>query len=825
MYFIIVKRNDVLRFKVYLFLLICLALPATNVSGLTDDANSGDISGKVIDSSSNEPVEFATVSVYTADSTLVTGNITSTDGSFEIQVPEGEYYVKVQFISYQHETVKDIRVTKKNRKIDLGEIFLQEDTKLINEVVITGEKSEMVIGLDKRTFNVGKDLGNAGKSASEILDNIPSVTVDLDGNVSLRGSQNVQILVDGKPSGLVSSDNPAALRSLQGSLIDRVEVVTNPSARYEAEGMSGIINIILKKDQQSGVNGSFEVSAGYPHDYRAGANVNFRREKINYFLNYGASYRERPGSGSATQHFKFPDTSYYTTVERDRLRTGWSHNLRGGADYFINERNTLTASAFFGLSDEKNKTNIWYRDLDQEGILNELTWREDNEQELERNIEFSLDYTLKFKQKDRKLNVFAQYIEEGETEESDIRENITAYYGEAIKDDPILQRSLNKAGEREVLLRADYTHPFGENGRFETGYRSDMRWINNPYSVEERDENGDWFFLEDYTNDFNYTENIHAVYAQAGNKFNKWSVQLGLRSELSDVRTYLKQTDERNNRLYFDLFPTAHTAYQFNEINSAQLSYSRRINRPHFWYLNPFNNYTDARNIRTGNPNLEPEYTDSYELGYLMNNAKTTFYAGGYLRHTDGVIERISEVDEEGITYIFPANLSVQNSFGLETNISVEPFSWWTLAGDINAFRAITSGEYNGERLESDDYSWNGRLNSMMRFENDMDIQTTFYYRAPQKTTQGERLAYYMLNLGISKDILKGDGTLTLNIHDLLNTRKYRYIIDRPNLYSENEFRWSSRTISLSFAYRLNQVKKNGRRGGGGFGGGEGMGI
>lgn len=813
--------------KLFIFCLATLGLVVKPVAafGFTNPGT-GDITGRVIDSDNKEPVEFATVSVYTADSALVTGNITSSDGTFNIQVPEGEYYIKVQYISYQQETVEDVHITRDKRKADLGVISLQEDSKLISEVTITGEKSEMVIGLDKRTFNVGKDLGNAGKNASEILDNIPSVTVDLDGNVSLRGSQNVQILVDGKPSGLVSADNPAALRSLQGSLIDRVEVVTNPSARYEAEGMSGIINIVLKKDQQAGVNGSFEVSAGYPHDYRAGANINFRREKINYFLNYGASYRERPGDGTATQHFMFPDTNYHTIVERDRLRTGWSHNLRGGADYFINERNTLTASAFIGLSDEKNKTNIWYRDLDREEILQELTWREDNEQELERNIEFSLDYTLKFDQEDRKLNVFTQYIEEGETEESDIRENITYYYGEAINDDPILQRSLNKESQREFLIKADYTHPFWDQGRFETGYRSDLRFINNPYSVEERDENGDWQFLGDFTNDFDYQENIHAIYAQAGNKFNKWSLQLGLRSELSDVRTYLKQTDERNNRLYFDLFPTFHTAYQFNDINSVQLSYSRRINRPHFWYLNPFNNYTDARNIRTGNTNLNSEYTDSYELGYLMNNGKTTLYTGGYLRHTDGVIERISEVDEAGITYIFPVNLSVQNSFGLETNLSVEPFSWWTLSGDINAFRAITSGEYNGEQLESDDYSWNSRLNSMMRFGNDMDIQTTFYYRAPQKTTQGERLSYYMLNLGISKDILKGNGTLTLNIRDLLNTRKYRYIIDRPNLYSENEFRWSSRSVSLSFVYRLNQKKKNsGGQNRDGFGGGDSVGI
>jgi len=791
------------------------------------DSKPGIITGRVIDSSNNEPMEFATVSVFTSDSVLATGNITTVDGTFSIEVAEGDYFLEIQFISYQKTKVENISITDEYNTFNIGEIHLVPDIKSISEVTVTAEKSQMVIGLDKKIFNVGKDLGNAGKSASEILDNIPSVTVDLDGNVSLRGSQNVQILVDGKPSGLISSDNPAALKSLQGSLIDRVEVVTNPSARYEAEGMSGIINIVLKKDQQKGINGSFEVSAGYPHDYRAGANVNFRQSKINYFLNYGVNYNERPGGGSAQQQFMFPDTSYFTNVNRNILRTGWSQNLRGGADFFINDKNILTASLFLGISDEDNATNLWYRDFDQTGDIQSLSLRKDNEKELERNIEFSLNYDLKFDQKNRKFNVFIQYIEEGETEKSDISERITELSGEAGNYDPLLQKSLNKESERDILIQADYVHPFGDEGRIETGYRSEFRFINNPYAVEEKNNMGEWNYLDEYTNNFNYTENIHALYTQAGNKFNKWSFQLGVRSELSDVRTYLKQTDESNNRFYFDLFPTLHTSYLFNDINSVQLSYSRRINRPHFWYLNPFNNYTDARNIRTGNPNLDPEYTDSYELGYLMNNGKTSLYTGGYFRKTDGVIERISEIDEEGITYIYPINLSERQSFGLESNLSIEPFTWWTLSGDINLFRAVTNGEYKNERLESDTYSWNTRLNSMMRFENDFDIQLTFYYRGPQETTQGIRKAYYMMNLGVSKDILKGYGTLTLNIRDLLNSRKYRYIIDRANLYSENEFRWSSRSFSLSFVYRLNQQKRiqRGGNGGNGLNGGDGMGI
>ncbi len=546
------------------------------------------LSGLVIDATSNEPMEFATVSVYTSDSNLVTGNITATDGSFLLELDEGTYDIEIQFISYEKRRFENIDLTGTNRFIDIGQVALELDTELINEVTVTGEKSEMVIGLDKKVFNVGKDLGNAGNSAADILDNIPSVTVDIDGTVSLRGSTGVQLLIDGKPSGLVNNGNPAALRSLQGSIIDRIEVVTNPSARYEAEGMSGIINIVLKKDQQYGVNGSFELSAGYPHRYRAGANVNFRQKKINYFLNYGINYDERPGTGIAIQQFTFPDTSYKTRIDRSWLRSSWSQNLRGGADYFINDRNVLTAAVFLGYSDQNNSTDIWYRDYDEQGNQQMLSLREDNELEIEQNVELSLNYDLKFDQEDRKLNVFVQYIEELETEDSDIREKVTEITGEAVDDDPVIQKVLNEENVRNIVIQSDYIHPFGDDGRIETGYRSGFRYINNPYKVEEKNENGDWESLEGYTNDFTYRENIHALYAQAGNKFNRWSVQLGLRSELSDVRTYLAQTDESNNRMYFDLFPTMHTGYEFNNINSAQLSFSRRINRPRYRSLNPF---------------------------------------------------------------------------------------------------------------------------------------------------------------------------------------------------------------------------------------------
>ncbi len=813
-----------------IFLLFLLIFPLTQTTIFADtgfETKPVKLYGKVIDGAGDTklPLEYATISVYSNDSSLVTGVITGSDGSFELGLKPGKYDIKVQFVSYETKTIENIDLNGENASYNLGSISLHPQSESIEEAVIVGEKSEMVMGLDRKIFNVGKDLSNAGKSASEIIDNIPSVTVDVDGNVSLRGSQNIQILIDGKPSGLVSAENSDALRNLQGSLIDRIEVITNPGATYEAKGLAGIINIVLKKDQQKGVNGSFDVSVGQPSYYSLGANVNFRRKKINYFLNYGLNYNERPGSGKNYQVFTLADTSYITRIERDRLRTGWSHTIRGGADYFINSKNTLTTSLLLGFDNDYNTTDLWYRDYTIDDVLKEVSLRQDHEDETEHNIELSLNYTKTFDRKDRKLTVFTRYLDDYDLEESGISQTITALQGEAVTTDPRLQKVRNKEVQKNMLLQADYVQPFGEGGKFETGYRSEFRNITNPYTVSEKNDAGEWNTLAGFTNNLNYQENIHAAYIQIGNKFNALSIQLGLRTEISDVSTYLRETDSTNNNFYIDLFPSVHFTYELNDNQSMQLSYSRRINRPGFWLLNPFYSYSDERNIFSGNPNVKPEYTQSFEGGYLFKNEHLSIYAGLYFRHSSQVFERISNVDSiTGLNYIIPVNLSTRQSYGTETNISVDLFQWWKFSGDLNFFRNITSGTYLNENLSSDSYSWNSRLNSKWSFKNNFDLQANFFYRAPLKTTQGTRQAFYMLDMGISKDVLNRNGTFTLNIRDLLNSRKFRFILDSPELYSENEFRWSTRSVSLTFTYRLNQLKKaNGGQRNNGDTGGDGM--
>jgi outer membrane receptor protein involved in Fe transport len=800
-------------------LFFVLALGLWSCSGVLGQAavpeSKGEVRGRVVDASLNTPLEFATISVYSEDSVLVTGGITDQDGAFRFALEPGGYYLEVQFIAYHRQTIPEVNLPDRKKVVDLGTIRLEQSVKNLSEVTVQAQKSEMVIGVDRKIFNVGKDLGNTGNSAAEILDNIPTVAVDAEGNVTLRGSGGVRILIDGKPSGLVNSGNTDALRALQGNMIDRVEVITNPSARYEAEGMTGIINIVLKKDQRKGVHGSFEGSLGQPADYSVGANVNFRRDKINYFFNYGIDYSKRNGDGKSDQMFPQADPPFRTTVSRDRLRSGWSQNFRGGADLFIDSKTTLTAAALMSFDDEDNTSDILYRDYwSGESTPYKESRRYDHEKETEKNLEFSLNLEKQFENEEHKLNAFVQYLEDSETEDSEVDE--VALDPEPV-DDPLFQQVLNQESEKNWLMQADYIYPFGNEGRFEAGLRGEFRKITNPYKVEEK-QGENWVTLPEFTNDFDYDENVFALYLQGANKFGPVGIQLGLRGENSDIETYLGQNDVRNARSYFDFFPTAHITYNFNTYNAWQLSYSRRIQRPHFWLLNPFYGFSDARNIRTGNPDLEPEYTNAYESGYVYTPGATSFYLGVYYRHTTGVIERISYVDDKGITFYIPQNLSVRHAYGAETNLSVDPFKWWSLSGNINFYRMQTEGifEYNDveKELSSDTWSWDTRVNSRMNWDNDLSFQTTFFYRGQQKTTQGLLKPFYMLNTTLSKDVMKGKGTLSLSVRDLFNSRKFRYQIDQSDLISDNTFRWSSRQIRLSFVYRLNQLKRPPKGGG-----------
>ncbi len=791
-------------------------------SGEDQVARKAILKGKVIDQVTQTPLEYATLTLYSqSDSTVVTGDITNAEGEFEIEADMGIYFAKIEFLSYETKFIDNIILDKEHMEVDLGIVEMNFNASVLDVVEVRADKSQMQIALDKRVFNVGKDLANRGGTADDLLDNIPSVAVDIDGNVSLRGNENVRILVNGKPSGLIGVGDNNGLRQFPASMIDRVEVITNPSARYEAEGVAGIINIILRKDNTNGFNGSFDVTAGYPHTYGGAINMNYRKNNLNLFGSYGLNYRSRNGNGGYYQEFYKADTTFILDQKRKHERTSLSNSFRFGADYYINPKNTLTAAFAYKIADEHNIANIEYKDYinSYPGNFLGTTYRTDDEKEDESSLEYSLNYKKTFDKKDQVLTVDIQYEDDLETENNEYLERFYGSDNLPTGSPNLNQRSINKEDNREWRLQTDYVHPFSKEGKFEAGLRSSIRKINNDYVVEEL-EDAVWDTLIGLTNTFHYDEEIHAGYFSLGNKHGKFSYLAGLRAELSDVSTKLLQTNEVNDRNYFDLFPSLHLTYELPQQNAIQISYSRRINRPGYRSLNKFRSFSDSRNQYQGNPDLNPEYTHAVEIGHIKYWDEATLSTSFYYRHTDGVVQRIKTSDKDGNTVSRPENLATEDAYGLEATFSYSPLEWWKLDGDLNFYRSIVDGTNLGEDFGSDNFSWFGRITSRMTVLKKSDVQIRFNYRAPTLTAQGSNKSMYFLDLGISRDILNNNGTITLTVRDLFNTRKRRYTTFGDDFYTEGEFQWSVREIKLTLNYRINQKKKNGPGGRGGYDGG-----
>jgi len=797
------------------------------------------ITGKVLDASSNVPLEFATISIFKKEGDqLVGGGIAGPDGQFTIEAHGLNLYATIEYISYQSVTIDPITIVKGKTVISLGDISLSPQGVELDGIEIRAEKSETQFSLDRKTFNVGKDLANRGGTAEDILDNVPSVTVDIDGGVSLRGSEGVRILVDGKPSSLAGIGNANGLRSIPANMIEKVEVITNPSARYEAEGMAGIINIILKKDKGSGFNGVLDLSVGYPNRYGAGANLNYRKGNLNWFFNYGINYSENPGGGQRYQERTIDDDIFILDQNTTQIRSGLSNSYRFGLDYFLNPKEQITGAFVYRLGDENNEATIFYNDylnsFDGSGFLSQ-TQRTDDEKEDELNAEYSLNYRKEYSSRQHTLNIQAQYNERSEVESSDLAESFSLN-GEPAT--PSLQQySNNDEGYETYLFQVDYVHPISKNHKWETGLRSSLRDVRNDFFVGNI--NGtDTIGIPGLVNDFFYNEDIYAGYFIYGNGFGKFSYQLGTRAEYSVIRTELPTAtdDGINENDYLNFFPSGHFNYNVDETNSFQISYSRRVRRPRFWDLNPFFSFTDSRNFFSGNPVVNPQYTDSYELSNLKYWEQFNISASLFYRKTTSSIQRIQVAKlDEGTTLRVPLNIGNIDDIGLDATMSYSGLPWLRLDGNFSIFRNqltinpaqvsnavydyyLVVRAYTGSQDDfENDYSfsfsndnritYNGRLTAKFTFW-DSDLQLRGNYRGPRVSAQGTWDAVGSMDAGWSKDVLAKKLTLTLSVRDIFNSRRRIGTTNFENFYEKSSFRWRSRFYSLSASYRINQKKE-----------------
>ena len=767
------------------------------------------VKGKVLESLSAAPLGSASISIFSSpDKKLVNGNLAKDAGDFSIELPLGAYYAEIEFMGYKTFKTAVFILSKEKPVYDLGVIKLDHAATTLGEVVVQAEKSSMQLTLDKKIFNVGKDLANAGGSASDILTNIPSVSVDPEGNVKLRGSDNVRILIDGKPSGLVSIKGGSGLQQLQANMVDRVEIITNPSARYEAEGVAGIINIILKKDNRQGFNGSVELVTGYPTNLGAAANFNYRHKKINFFINYGVAYRRQPGIGSLYQEVYGGDTTFILKQNNMGRIIGFNNNIRGGLDYYFTEKDVLTAAYLNRRLKGKRITDIRYEDyLFNTSNLTGISNRRQDEDETEPNSEYSLSYKKSFAKKGHELIAEIKYLDYWENSYQLFTQNYFQPNGTESASKALLQKSLNDEFEKQWLFQLDYVKPIGEEGKFETGVRTSFRNMVNDYVVSQQKTTGDFVPLPGLDNVFVYDENIHAAYGILGNKHKKISYQAGLRAEWTDVKTTLKETNQVNPRNYVNLFPSAHFTFSMPKENAMQVSYSRRVRRPFYNDLSPYVTFSDSRNFFSGNPDLAPEFSDVIEVGHIKSFDKGSYTSSIYYRGTKGKIDRIRSVDAAGNSVTRTENLLSENAFGLEFTSGYAPVKWWKIDFNFNFFHADIDGSNIRPGYKATTYSWFARQTSRFMFPKNFDVQLRTNYEAPQKTAQGRRKALYYADLSMSKDVFKGRGTLNFNVLDVFNTRRMRMITNGTNFFTDANFQARRRQLNLALSYRIRQAK------------------
>lgn len=786
------------------------------------------ISGKVIDSDSGQPLEYATFVLQNADSPdQVTGGITDISGNFEVEASPGTYNISVEFISYK---TYSLQGQSYNSNTNLGSITLSPDVAQLAEVEVVGEKTTVEVRLDKKVYNIGKDITTSGGNVSDALGNIPSVSVDVEGGISLRGNDNVRILINGKPSALAGFGSTDVLQQLPADAIEKVEVITSPSARYDAEGTAGILNIVLKKEKTLGINGSVNLTGGIPFNARATTNFNIRTEKFNIFNTLGYFHRESPGGGFNDNTYLSEQSEFDRIYEdRDISRNDDGFNINLGMEYFLTEKSSITGSFFYRWSDENDLTeNDNQRFVD--GSINSRTFRTEDQAEKDNSRQFSFNYTNNIDDDGQKLTADFQYSYDNEDVLTIIRED------RSIPTDSLiaLENIYEKQKQDDILAQIDYVLPLGD-AQFEAGYRGTFEKEVNDYQLDTLNQGtGNFITNQDLTNVFTYNENVNALYTQYGNKYGKFSVLLGLRLENTELRGEVdasidsqaleelvgEDVDLNFDKNYLGLFPTVNLVYEISKTQNISLGYNRRINRPRGWFINPFPSRSSRTNVFQGNPDLDPAFANAFDLGYMKRWKKITFTSSVYYQRETQSFEFITEntgqFTSDGIQIIrrVPINLSTNERIGAEAGMIYSPAKWWRMNGSFNFFTFSSDGSFNGVDYGTTNSSYFARLSSKFTLPGKIELQANSFYMGPRQNAQTESDPMFSLNLAVSKDLFDDKATLSLNVSDLFNSRKRRSFTQTPTFTSDSEFQWRQRQVTLSFIYRFNQPKEQRQRGG-----------
>ncbi|HBR11836.1 MAG TPA: TonB-dependent receptor [Chryseobacterium sp.] len=809
-----------------------MAQQKVNISGNVQDTNGG--------------VGYASITFKNQqNSQLSDAVLADADGSYKLELAPGNYEVSIEAVDYKKFT-QTVNVEKAGAIapfiiISEGKANLTNTTDIQGVTITATSTKPYKVELDKKTYDPSQDLVSKGGSLQDVLTNVPSVSVDTDGTVSMRGSSNVRFLINGKPSALLGIDDGAnALQSIPADQIEKIEVITNPSSKFEASGTAGILNIILKKNKKTGFNGSVIGTLGYLPQTNLNTNLSWRKGNFTWFLNGGGGYRESKNTNR--------NDNYYNNASKigDQIESHQNseinnktdnYNASAGIVYDISEKTSVNASGTVRTFDSQNTGNIDYDYI----LLNT-----DNTHTLRKNLgtinnlafqgDFGLDH--KFDNKGQNLSLSLSLQRNRSNNNSNIKE-YDNYSDVTSLENIINQKTLNK----NIVLKADYELPIGEVSKLEAGYRLDSNNNNYDNNVQESTAvNPALQYLGLYTFDANYKELFNAFYVQFKSKIGKVGYQIGLRDEQSNVTIdyhNLAGTNSIDNKKknYNNLFPSVFLSYEFAKDNQLLINYTRRIDRPRGFFLIPNPSYSDNQNIFDGNIDLNPSYEDSYELGYSISKKKFTINPTLYFKHeTDDTKMLVYNkainfeyFDENGIQqtgkriefHTKPINLGTEDKYGLDLNFNWDATNWLKFMGNVDVFGYNIKGSTPYETLDvlgnpitaTANFSGKGismrsRLTSTFKIDKTLNLQLQGFYRGGQKTDYQNRKDMYAVNFGASKTIWNGNGTIAFNIQDIFNTRSRRATTYTANSTRDSYMQWQPRQASISLTYRFKQGEK-----------------
>ena len=769
------------------------------------------VTGTVIDKETKQPLEYATIAFFSKhQNKIVTGGITDTKGNFSIPVLTGIYDITIEYISFKTITIPNKNILKNE---NLGRFSLEINAESLDEIEIIAERTTVEIRLDKKIYNVGKDLTVSGGNVSDVLDNVPSVSVDAEGNVALRGNDNVRILINGKPSGLVGLNSTEALRQLPAEAIEKVEVITSPSARYEAEGTAGILNIILRRSKLLGLNGSITANVADPDAAGISGNINYRTGNVNIFNTSSYRYDETVGRWyNDVQYFNNNVPNLDEKRDWTNIRKGLTTNT--GIEWYINDSASITSSVVYR---DNNSENNSINKLVQFNKINNTTSeseRRDPEIQEDKTIQYAFNFTKNFEASDHKLSFDFQYEDSNQDQNSLI--TINGLESEKVS---------TLEDQQNILLQSDYVLPIGEKSQIELGYRGDFNTRATDFRVDILNLDTQKFEINNnLTNLFNFKQYITAIYAQFGSKIDKFSYLLGLRYENTRITLDQPTTGDFSKKIIDGLFPTVNLNYEISDSQSFTLGYNRRTRRPRGFMLNPFPSRSSITNVFQGNPDLNPTFSGTFELGYLNKLEKLTISSSIYYSQSKDIMTFVSRRTNESVIVNGeefpviergPVNLGKDKRYGFELNLNYNPTRKWRINSDLNIFKFERNGSFNGVDLSANNLTWTARLTNKLTLPHNIDWQTNINYRGPSQDAQNSRKGVLSTNLALSKDLFKEKASIAFNIRDLFNSAFYSNDITAETFtaYQEIQFR-GGRTFNLAFTYRFNQKKKRERQGG-----------